>query len=56
LKATLVAFLIMYFVYTLYSEKCNRYYIGYCSDVPARLQRHNTGMVTVTRNCRPCHI
>ncbi|MGZ8517882.1 MAG: GIY-YIG nuclease family protein, partial [Chitinophagaceae bacterium] len=36
----------MYFVYILYSEKCNRYYIGYSADVFARLERHNAGMVT----------
>ncbi len=43
----------MYSVYLLYSEKCDRYYIGYCADIPARLQRHNSGMVTATKNCRP---
>ena len=43
----------MYFVYLLYSEKCDRYYIGYCTDIAARLFRHNTGMVTATRNCKP---
>ena len=49
----------MYFTYILYSEnilyseKCDRYYIGYCSDVLKRLERHNAGMVTATRNCRP---
>jgi putative endonuclease len=43
----------MYFVYILYSERCNRYYIGYSADIPARLQRHNAGMVTATRNCIP---
>jgi len=43
----------MYFVYILYSHKCNRYYIGYSSDVNARLLRHNAGMVTATKNCKP---
>ncbi|MBL7738962.1 MAG: GIY-YIG nuclease family protein [Chitinophagaceae bacterium] len=37
----------------MYSEKCDRFYIGYCSDLDARLQRHNAGMVIATRNCRP---
>jgi putative endonuclease len=46
----------MYFVYILYSEKCDRHYIGYCADLSARLQRHNDGMVTATRNCRPYNI
>lgn len=43
----------MYYVYILYSPKCDCYYIGYCADIEARLQRHNAGMVTATRNCRP---
>jgi putative endonuclease len=42
----------MYFVYILYSEKCDRYYIGYCEDLEARLNRHNRGMVTATKNCK----
>ena len=46
----------MYFVYLLYSEKCDRYYIGYTADVDARLKRHNSGMVTATRNCKPYKI
>lgn len=46
----------MYYVYILYSAKCDRYYIGYCADIEARLQRHNAGMVTATRNCRPYSI
>jgi putative endonuclease len=43
----------MYFVYILYSEKCNRYYIGYSEEIQARLDRHNRGMVAATKNCRP---
>jgi putative endonuclease len=43
----------MYFVYILYSEKCDRYYIGYSEDIELRLIRHNSGMVKATRNCRP---
>ena len=46
----------MYLVYILYSEKCDRYYIGYSADVIARLERHNAGMVTATRNCKPYQI
>ncbi len=46
-------FFIMYLVYILYSEKCDRYYIGYCTDLSERLRRHNEGFVTATRNCRP---
>jgi putative endonuclease len=29
------------------------YYIGYTSDITARLTRHNAGKVTATKNCRP---
>jgi putative endonuclease len=43
----------MYFVYILYSQKCNRYYIGYSADVDLRLQRHNAGHITATKNCTP---
>jgi putative endonuclease len=43
----------MYYVYILYSEKCKRYYIGYSENIQARLIRHNEGLVTATRNCRP---
>jgi len=43
----------MYYVYILYSEKCNRHYIGYSEDVEKRLERHNDGIVNATRNCRP---
>ena len=46
----------MYYVYILYSEKCDRYYIGFCSDIEERLKRHNAGMVKATKNCRPYHI
>ena len=56
LKATTVAFSIMYFSYILWSEKCDRYYIGYASDVNDRLERHNAGKVTATRNCFPYQI
>ena len=46
----------MYFVYLLYSEKCDRYYIGYTADIEARLKRHNSGMVSATKNCSPYKI
>lgn len=47
------AFYFMHFVYILFSEKCNRFYIGFSSDIQARLEKHNAGLVTATRNCRP---
>ena len=32
----------MHFVYILYSQKLNRYYIGETHDVSLRLERHNS--------------
>ncbi len=49
-------FSFMYFVYLLYSEKCDRYYTGYAADINTRLTRHNNGFVTATKNCRPYRI
>lgn len=46
----------MHYVYILYSEKCDRYYIGYSEDPESRLERHNRGMVTATKNCTPYFI
>jgi putative endonuclease len=42
-----------YFVYILYSEKADRYYIGSTSDVDKRLQKHNLGGTASTRPGRP---
>ena len=33
----------MWFVYILYSEKVDKFYIGESHDVDVRLDRHNTG-------------
>ncbi len=33
----------MYFVYILFSEKLNRYYVGTTDDVEGRLFEHNSG-------------
>jgi putative endonuclease len=42
----------MYFVFILYSQKCNRY-IGYSANVKERLLRHNSGYVPASKNCFP---
>ncbi len=43
-----------YFVYILFSIKCNRYYIGYSANPILRLaERHNAGKVKATKNCMP---
>jgi putative endonuclease len=31
----------MFYVYILYSERCDRYYIGQTADLEVRLSRHN---------------
>jgi putative endonuclease len=33
----------MAFVYIIYSEKINKYYVGACSDLQRRLYEHNIG-------------
>ena len=53
LKQQTLLFFMPFFVYILYSSNCNRYYIGYSSDVEERLRRHNAGRVTATRTCAP---
>jgi len=46
----------MYYTYILYSDKHDRYYIGHCEVLSARLLRHNNKMVTATRNFVPWRI
>ena len=42
-----------HFVYIIYSETRERYYIGSCADLEIRLKRHNAGATTSTKNGRP---
>ena len=42
-----------YFVYILYSESSDRYYIGQTNNLEKRLQKHNLGLVDSTRHSRP---
>ena len=42
-----------HYVYILYSEKTNKYYVGSCQNVENRLQRHNAGATTSTKSGRP---
>ena len=41
-------FFFMYWVYIIYSDKLDRYYVGYSSDLEKRLQEHNTGISEYT--------
>ncbi len=42
-----------YYIYILQSEKDNNFYTGYTSDLRKRLDEHNNGLVTSTKNRRP---
>lgn len=43
----------MFYVYILQSELNNRYYIGSTIDVEKRVEKHNKGYVSSTKNMRP---
>jgi putative endonuclease len=38
-----------YFIYILYSQSKNRYYIGSCADIAKRLEKHNDGATPSTK-------
>lgn len=40
---------IMFFVYILYSDSFDRFYIGMAEDIDRRLDAHNKGMVKSTK-------
>jgi putative endonuclease len=42
-----------YYVYVLQSEKDHKFYIGCASNIKKRLEEHNSGKVSTTRNRRP---
>ncbi len=39
----------MFYIYILYSEKYNKYYIGQTDNLEFRIQRHNAGLVKSTK-------
>jgi putative endonuclease len=43
----------MYFVYILYSESHNRFYIGQTNDLSNRIFRHNSGFEKSTAPYKP---
>lgn len=43
----------MYYVYILLSEKDNKFYIGFTSDLKRRLNEHNEGRTPSTKSRRP---
>jgi putative endonuclease len=46
----------MFYTYILYSEKYDRFYVGHCEDIVARLMRHNNKGVPSTRPYAPWQI
>jgi putative endonuclease len=48
-----LATMLPYCVYILFSEKDNLLYIGYSSNLPNRVEKHNTGGVLSTASRRP---
>jgi putative endonuclease len=43
----------MFYTYVLKSQKDNKLYIGFCSDLKRRVIEHNQGEVEATRGRRP---
>ncbi len=43
----------MYFVYIIYSDKFDRYYVGLSGDVEQRIKTHNSGKVLSTKAFKP---
>ena len=43
----------MFFVYILFSEKINKYYVGYSKNIEDRLTLHNQGCETFTSKGLP---
>ena len=43
-------------VYIIQSEKNNKYYVGYTSDIKDRLRRHNSGMNKSTKPYMPWNL
>ena len=46
----------LYYVYILYSEIANRYYIGSSANPEERVHRHNAGATLSTKSGRPWKI
>ena len=43
----------MYYIYVLFSQKTNRYYIGSTDDLQGRLKHHNAGSTPSTKTGAP---
>jgi len=45
-----------YYVYVLRSEKDHGFYVGYTADLKKRVELHDRGQVSSTRNRRPLEL
>ena len=43
----------MFYTYILYSEKIDKYYVGYTHDLNLRIHRHNSGWGRFTKRGKP---
>ena len=43
----------LFYLYIIYSEKRNKYYIGYTANLEARIEKHNLGATSSTRSGIP---
>jgi putative endonuclease len=43
-----VAFFMSFYIYIIYSQKLNRYYVGLTDNVSRRIEKHNSGISTYT--------
>lgn len=46
----------MFYIYILYSEKFDPYYIGQTNDLDKRVERHNKGYVKSTKAYKPWNL
>ena len=46
----------MFYTYVLRSRKDDKLYIGFTKDLKRRVEEHNQGLVSSTRNRRPLHL
>jgi putative endonuclease len=46
----------MYYVYVLQSEVDKKLYVGYTSDLRKRMNAHNNGRVSATRDRKPLEL
>ena len=46
----------MFYTYVLRSRKDDKLYTGFTKDLKRRVEEHNQGLVSSTRNRRPLHL